>query len=406
VSTAEASLLEVRDLRTWFHTDAGTAKAVDGVSFSVERGEVLGIVGESGCGKSVTSLSIMQLIARPPGEIMDGSSIRWKGEELVGANEKRLRALRGDDIAMIFQEPMTSLNPVHRVGGQIAEVLRLHRGMKEKEARARAVELLRLVGIPNADERVDAYPHHLSGGQRQRVMIAIALACEPDLLIADEPTTALDVTIQAQILDLLAELRGRLGMAVILITHDLGVVAEVCDRVVVMYAGRVVEQGSVAQIFTDPRHPYTEGLLRAVPRLGRKQDKLAVIPGTVPSPAAWPIGCRFHTRCPYGWDLCVREEPALLQVRGDPTRVARCWLEEHPARRAEIRARGVYTDAVAPVEAPAEQYHRALAAQGDAPPPEAPALEESSEAVLAEPEREDLATRRAPRGEVRREHER
>jgi len=405
VSTPAAPLLEVRDLRTWFHTDAGTAKAVDGVSFAVERGEVLGIVGESGCGKSVTSLSIMQLIARPPGEIMTGSSIKWKGEELVGANEKRLRALRGDDIAMIFQEPMTSLNPVHRVGGQIAEVLRLHRGMKEKEARARAVELLRLVGIPNADERVDAYPHHLSGGQRQRVMIAIALACEPDLLIADEPTTALDVTIQAQILDLLAELRGRLGMAVILITHDLGVVAEVCDRVVVMYAGQVVEQGSVEQIFRDPRHPYTEGLLQAVPRLGHKLETLAVIPGTVPSPAAWPVGCRFHPRCPYCWDLCVREQPALLQVRGDPARVARCWLEEHPQRRAEIRARGVYTDGGTPAEAPAEQYHRALAARGAAPPPETAPPEETAEALLPEPERQDVATRLERRGEARGEGE-
>jgi ABC-type dipeptide/oligopeptide/nickel transport system ATPase component len=253
-------------------------------------------VGESGCGKSVTSLSIMQLIPRPPGEIMTGSSIRFKGEELVGASERRLRALRGDDIAMIFQEPMTSLNPVHRVGDQIAEVLRLHRGMNRRDARAKAIDMLRLVGIPNADERVDAYPHHLSGGQRQRVMIGIALACEPELLIADEPTTALDVTIQAQILDLLADLRVRLGMAVILITHDLGVVAEVCDRVVVMYAGQVVEQGTVEQIFRDPRHPYTEGLLEAVPRLGRRLDRLAVIPGTVPSPMAWPAGCRFHPR--------------------------------------------------------------------------------------------------------------
>jgi oligopeptide/dipeptide ABC transporter ATP-binding protein len=355
-----APLLEVTDLRTYFHTDAGTAKAVDGVSFHVQKGEVLGIVGESGCGKSVTSLSIMQLIPRPPGEIVKGSSIRFKGEELVGASEGRLRALRGNDIAMIFQEPMTSLNPVHRVGDQIAEVLRLHRHMNRKQARARAIEMLRLVGIPNADERVDAYPHHLSGGQRQRVMIAMALACEPELLIADEPTTALDVTIQAQILDLLAELRARLGMAVILITHDLGVVAEVCDRVVVMYAGQVVEHGTVEQIFRDPRHPYTEGLLQAVPRLGHRLDQLAVIPGTVPSPNAWPIGCRFHTRCPYGWELCVNEAPPLLDVRtdGEQGRAARCWLEQHPARRAEVRARGAFqTDPVLAV-APAEQYHR------------------------------------------------
>ena len=355
------SLLQVRELRTYFHTDAGTARAVDGVSFEVDKGEVLGIVGESGCGKSVTSLSIMQLIPRPPGEIMSGSSIRFKGEELVGAGEKRMRALRGNDIAMIFQEPMTSLNPVHRVGDQVAEVLRLHRRLGRREARARAIELLHLVGIPNATERVNDYPHHLSGGQRQRVMIAMALACEPELLIADEPTTALDVTIQAQILDLLAELRVRLGMAVILITHDLGVVAEVCDRVVVMYAGQVVEQGAVDQIFRDPRHPYTEGLLEAVPRLGHKLDKLAVIPGTVPSPMHWPVGCRFHTRCPYGWELCVQQQPDLLPVRNEPTRVARCWLEDYPGRRAEIRERGAYFNARL-----TEQLSSFDAASGDA----------------------------------------
>jgi oligopeptide/dipeptide ABC transporter ATP-binding protein len=312
------------------------------VSFHVRKGEVLGIVGESGCGKSVTSLSIMQLIPRPPGEIMAGSSIRFMGEELVGVGEKQMRRIRGNDIAMIFQEPMTSLNPVFPVGDQIGEAVRLHRSMKKSDARERAVEMLRLVGIPNPGERANDYPHQLSGGQRQRVMIAMALACEPDLLIADEPTTALDVTIQAQILDLLAELRSRLGMAVILITHDLGVVAEVCDRVVVMYAGQVVEHGTVAEIFADQRHPYTEGLLKAVPRLGSRQDKLAVIPGTVPSPVSWPVGCRFHDRCPYGWDKCVREMPPLLEVRSDPARVARCWLETNPGRRAEIRARGAF----------------------------------------------------------------
>jgi peptide/nickel transport system ATP-binding protein len=315
---------------------------VDGVSFHVDKGEVLGIVGESGCGKSVTSLSVMQLIPRPPGEILDGSSIRFKGEELVGAGEKRMRALRGNDIAMIFQEPMTSLNPVFPVGDQIGEAVRLHRSVKKKEAQERAVEMLRLVGIPNPDQRADDYPHQLSGGQRQRVMIAMALACEPELLIADEPTTALDVTIQAQILDLLAELRSRLGMAVVLITHDLGVVAEVCDRVVVMYAGQVVEHGTVEEIFADPRHPYTEGLLQAVPRLGVRQEKLAVIPGTVPSPVRWPVGCRFHDRCPYSWDKCVKEAPPLIEVKGNPARTARCWLETNPERRAEIRARGAF----------------------------------------------------------------
>jgi peptide/nickel transport system ATP-binding protein len=337
-----APLLEVTDLRTWFHTESGTARAVDGVSFHVNAGEVLGIVGESGCGKSVTALSIMQLIARPPGEIMAGSSMRFRGEELVGAREQRLREIRGDDIAMIFQEPMTSLNPVYTVGDQIGETLRLHRRVRKREAQARAVEMLQLVGIPNPGERINAYPHQLSGGQRQRVMIAMALACDPDLLIADEPTTALDVTIQAQILELLAELRSRLGMAMILITHDLGIVAEVCDRVLVMYAGQVVEHGTVGELFREPRHPYTEGLLAAVPRLGRQQETLAVIPGAVPSPTEWPVGCRFHARCPYGWDRCVREQPPLLQTRTDPDRVARCWLEEHPGRRAEVRARGPF----------------------------------------------------------------
>jgi peptide/nickel transport system ATP-binding protein len=393
-------LLEVANLRTWFRTDVGVAKAVDGVSFHVERGEVLGIVGESGCGKSVTSLSIMQLIPQPPGEIVAGSSIRFRDEELVGAGESRMRDLRGNDIAMIFQEPMTSLNPVYKVGDQIGESLRLHRSMKKRQARERAVEMLRLVGIPSPESRVDDYPHQLSGGQRQRVMIAMALSCEPDLLIADEPTTALDVTIQAQILELLAELRQRLGMAVILITHDLGVVAEVCDRVVVMYAGQVVEHGTVEQIFRDPRHPYTEGLLQAVPRLGARQEQLAVIPGTVPSPTAWPVGCRFHDRCPYGWDLCVREAPPLLEALGDRARLARCWLEKHPERRQEIRARGAFQGIFATGAAPAEQYHEAAAAAGLEPPPEAAAPEAPPPDVQLPPsELRDVETRRSRRGE-------
>ena len=393
-------LLDVTDLRTYFHTDAGTAKAVDGVSFHVNKGEVLGIVGESGCGKSVTSLSIMQLIPQPPGEILEGSSIRFKGDELVGAGEKRLRDIRGNDIAMIFQEPMTSLNPVFPVGDQISEALRLHRSMKKQEATERAVEMLRLVGIPNPAERASDYPHQLSGGQRQRVMIAMSLACEPELLIADEPTTALDVTIQAQILDLLAELRSRLGMAVILITHDLGVVAEVCDRVVVMYAGQVVEHGTVDQIFADPRHPYTEGLLKAVPRLGARKEKLAVIPGTVPSPLHWPIGCRFHDRCPYGWDKCVKELPPLLEAAGDPSRLARCWLETNPGRRAEIRARGAFGVEVEGAPAPAEAYHRAAAASGSAPRPEPqPPNDVPPEQELPQAEKDDVASQRRPRGE-------
>ena len=325
------ALLEVSNLRTYFKTDAGIARSVDGVSFSIEKGEVLGIVGESGCGKSVTSLSIMRLIPQPPGEIMPGSSILLRGEELVTASEKRLREIRGNDVAMIFQEPMTSLNPVFPIGEQIAEALRLHKKLNKKQAREGAVEALRLVGIPNAEERVDHFPHQLSGGQRQRVMIAIALSCEPDLLIADEPTTALDVTIQAQILELLAELRERLGMAIMLITHDLGVVAEVCDRVVVMYAGEVVEQGTAADIFDNPRHPYTQGLMQAIPKLGQRNDRLAVIPGMVPPATAWPVGCRFNTRCPYAWDLTREEHPELFEVSA--THASRCWLEKFPERR-------------------------------------------------------------------------
>jgi oligopeptide/dipeptide ABC transporter ATP-binding protein len=324
------ALLEVTDLRTYFRTDAGVARAVDGVSFEVGEGETLGIVGESGSGKSVTSLSIMRLVPQPPGEIIEGSSVRFRGRELLEATEREMREVRGNDIAMIFQEPMTSLNPVHRVGDQIAEAVRLHRRVGRAEARTQAVEMLRRVGIPDPAARAEDYPHQLSGGQRQRVMIAMALSCDPDLLIADEPTTALDVTIQAQILELLAELREKFGMAVLLITHDLGVVAEVCDRVVVMYAGHVVEQGSVREIFEAPRHPYTEGLLQAIPRLRRRTERLAVIPGAVPAATAWPVGCRFHPRCPYMWERCLGDPPLL---DAGPGRLARCWLEEEPERR-------------------------------------------------------------------------
>jgi oligopeptide/dipeptide ABC transporter ATP-binding protein len=330
------ALLDVKDLRTSFHTEEGVARAVDGISFTVERGEVLGVVGESGSGKSVTALSIMRLV-QEPGRIAETSRIRFNGRELTELSEREMRDVRGNDIAMIFQEPMTSLNPVYPVGDQISESVRLHAGLSRKEARARAVELLRLVGIPVPDRRVDEYPHQLSGGMRQRVMIAMALANEPDLLIADEPTTALDVTIQAQILELLLELRQRLGMGIILITHDLGVVAEACDRVVVMYAGQVVEMGPVRELFAQPGHPYTQGLLAAVPRPDQRGGKLAVIPGTVPSPARWPHGCRFRARCPYAWDLC-HEQPSLLAA--GPNQHARCWLVEHPGRRAEVEARG------------------------------------------------------------------
>jgi peptide/nickel transport system ATP-binding protein len=362
------ALLDVSNLRTYFHTDRGEARSVDGVSFSIEKGEVLGIVGESGCGKSVTSLSIMRLIPQPPGEIMPGSSIKFRDEEIVTASDRRMREIRGNDVAMIFQEPMTSLNPVFPIGEQIAEALRLHRKIKKSEARKLAIDMLSLVGIPDAEERVDHFPHQLSGGQRQRVMIAIALSCEPDLLIADEPTTALDVTIQAQILELLADLRNRLGMAIMLITHDLGVVAEVCDRVVVMYAGEVVEEGPVAEIFNNPRHPYTQGLMQAIPRLGERKDRLAVIPGMVPSAINWPIGCRFHARCPYGFDVCVKDHPELFRV--NEHHYSRCWLEQYPERRAEIDAQGGYATLEDRGEAPAETYHRSAAALEGLPSPE------------------------------------
>ncbi|HEX6747132.1 MAG TPA: ABC transporter ATP-binding protein [Longimicrobium sp.] len=336
-------ILQVENLRTWFRTDAGLARAVDGVSFHVNPGETLGIVGESGSGKSVTSLSVMRLIPQPPGEIHPGSKILFRNEagemeDLVLAPEKRMRQIRGNDIAMIFQEPMTSLNPVFKVGEQIVESLRLHQNLGKKEARERAIDMLQLVGIPIPHQRVDEYPHQLSGGMRQRVMIAMALACNPKLLIADEPTTALDVTIQAQILELLNRLQEELGMSIILITHDLGVVAETCDRVIVMYAGQVFEEGPVDDVFHDPQNPYTEGLLRSMPKLGEEVERLAVIPGVVPSPTNWPAGCRFRDRCPYGWEKTEREEPPLFEI--GPGRRNKCWLVKYPERREEVRRAG------------------------------------------------------------------
>jgi len=336
---ADGPILQVENLRTWFSTDAGLARAVDGVSFHVNPGETLGIVGESGSGKSVTSLSVMRLIPNPPGKIQESSRILFRGsngemEDLAQASEKRMRQIRGNDIAMIFQEPMTSLNPVFTVGFQIEESLRLHQGLSKKAARTRAIEMLQLVGIPIPHQRVDEYPHQLSGGMRQRVMIAMALACDPKLLIADEPTTALDVTIQAQILELLNKLQSELGMSIILITHDLGVVAETCDRVIVMYAGQVFEEGPVDDVFHNPQNPYTEGLLRSMPKLGQDVGRLAVIPGVVPSPIAWPTGCRFHDRCPYGWEKTEKEAPPLFEI--GPGRKNKCWLVKYPERRAEI----------------------------------------------------------------------
>ena len=330
-------LLEVTDLRTYFTTDAGVARAVDGVSLQVGTGETLGIVGESGCGKTVTALSVLQLILSPPGEILSGSSIRFNDEELLEVSPARLREIRGNEVSMIFQEPMTSLNPVLTVGYQIEEVLRLHRGLSKRDARIAGVALLREVGIPEPDERFDAYPHQMSGGMLQRVMIAIALSCEPRLLIADEPTTALDVTIQAQILDLLVSLQRARGMALLLITHDLGVIAEVCDRVVVMYGGQIVETGTTEEILTRPEHPYTQGLLASLPGIGDRDVRLSPIPGTVPSAVDWPEGCRFRDRCSFAWERCAESAPGLLPVDGGSSRSARCWLvdpDESPIGQA------------------------------------------------------------------------
>jgi oligopeptide/dipeptide ABC transporter ATP-binding protein len=321
-------LLEVTDLRTHFPTRAGIVKSVDGVSFSVGEGELVGLVGESGCGKSITALSVMQLIA-PPGKIV-GGSIKFKGEELTTASSERLRAIRGNDIAMIFQDPMTSLNPVYTVGEQIVEALRLHRKLDKKAAWEAAIEAMREVSIPSPERRARDYPHQLSGGMRQRVMIAMALACDPELLIADEPTTALDVTIQAQILELLDELRKTRKLAVVLITHDLGVVAEVADRVCVMYTGKIVEEAAVDEIFARPKHPYTQGLLRSVPKLSEagiaKAERLQTIEGTVPSPTNLPEGCHFAPRCEFRMEKCTHGEIPLYQLENDVK--VRCVLYE------------------------------------------------------------------------------
>jgi len=317
-----SALLEVSGLTTSFLTASGYLPAIEDVNFTIEKGETLGIVGESGCGKSVTSLSIMQLLSTN-GKIRDGS-ILFEGKQLVGLKDTSMRRIRGNDIAMIFQEPMTSLNPVHKIGKQIGESLRIHRGMNKEQSQKKAVELLKLVGIPRAEDIADEYPHRLSGGMRQRVMIAIAMACDPKLLIADEPTTALDVTIQAQILDLMRKLKAEREMSVLLITHDLGVVAEMCDRVVVMYAGKVVEQGSVRDIFRNPTHPYTIGLLSSIPRLEDRKQRLSSIPGNVPSIELMPAGCRFASRCSHATQRCADNEPSLLPVTENHQ--ARCWL--------------------------------------------------------------------------------
>ena len=319
-------LLEVRGLRTSFYTRDGVVRAVDGIDFHVGRGEILGLVGESGCGKSVTSLSIMRLIAKP-GRIEAGEVI-FDGRDLMKLPTSEMRQIRGNRISMIFQQPTSALNPVWDVGRQVAEVLEVHRGMKRRVARSRALDLLKMVGIPDAKRRLDAYPHELSGGMAQRVMIAMALACEPELLIADEPTTALDVTIQAQILDLVRDLRDRTGTAIILITHDLGVVAETCDRVAVMYAGEIIEQAPVDELFAAPHHPYTRGLLGSIPVLGDVRESLTVIPGNVPNLIDLPAGCRFAPRCVarvhHEASIAADAHPALLPTA--PGHDARCWL--------------------------------------------------------------------------------
>lgn len=326
-TTTKKPLLEIKGLQTYFYSEAGVAKAVDGVSYSIQPGETLGVVGESGSGKSVTALSIMRLIAEPPGKTV-GGEILFKGRNLLDLSMDEMRKLRGNDIAMIFQEPMTALNPVYTVGDQIMEAVMLHQGKDRDAARLHAIEMIRKVGIPSPEERVDSYPHEMSGGMRQRIMIAMAMACDPALLIADEPTTALDVTIQAQILDLIRELQKESGMSVLLITHDLGVVAETAHHVAVMYAGRVVEFGKVQSIFLHPQHPYTIGLLRSLPDMVKPGERLTTIPGTVPSAEKFPSGCRFRTRCPLAQDICANEVPTLEPSDKDPEHVAACFFTE------------------------------------------------------------------------------
>lgn len=377
-------VIDVQGLKTYFHTEDGIGRAVDDVSFKIGRGEVLGIVGESGCGKSVTSLSIMRLVPSPPGRNA-GGKILFQGEDLLTKSDAEMRRIRGNKIAMIFQEPMTSLNPVFTVGEQIIEAIRLHMRLSYKEAEERTIDLLEKVGIPGARERVHCYPHEFSGGMRQRAVIAMALACDPALIIADEPTTALDVTIQAQILDLMNTLREELDTAIMLITHSLPVVAETCHRVVVMYAGRVVEEATVYDLFEKPRHPYTIGLLGSLPKLGTKVEKLQTIEGVVPSPFQFPKGCRFIGRCLEAHAKC-HEPPPLFEV-GDDGHTARCWLYEkgHDPLPPEKR----------------DGKHEAHAVPGEivghlwAPGKDAVEVPEEAEEAAAEDEDEDQAKAKA-----------
>lgn len=325
-------LLEVKNLKTYFYTDEGVVKSVDDVSFDVEKGKTLGIVGESGCGKSITSLSIMQLVETPPGKIVGGEII-YQGENLLEKNKDQMRKIRGGEIAMIFQEPMTSLNPVFTVGKQIMEALRLHTDLDKEKAKERAIEMLKLVKIPLPEKRFNEYPHQLSGGMRQRVMIAMALSCNPKLLICDEPTTALDVTIQAQILDLIRDLNEKMNTSVLFITHDLGVVSELCDTVIVMYTGRIVEKAPVRELFNDPKHPYTVGLMSAIPRITKDRPPLETIEGVVPNPTERISGCSFWPRCPHATEQCRQGEPPVVQLSEE--RQVRCWLYADAAEKKE-----------------------------------------------------------------------
>ncbi len=322
----EENILEVKNLKTYFYTPDGVVKAVDGINLSLRRGRLLGIVGESGCGKSMTAMSILNLVPQPPGKIVSGE-ILYEGKDILKLKESEMRAIRGSKISMIFQEPMTALNPVFTVGEQIAEALRVHKGMNRREAMDKAAELLSLVNIPSARDRIKDYPHQLSGGMRQRVMIAMAISCSPSIVIADEPTTALDVTVQAQVLDLLKQLMEKIGMSMILITHDLGVIAEAANDVAVMYAGRIVEYASTEGLFAAPTHPYTEGLLNSIPRFNKKKrERLKAIPGVVPRLLDLPEGCKFYGRCGIAIDRCEKEEPLLKETAKG--HLARCWVRE------------------------------------------------------------------------------
>ena len=320
---SEKALLEVKDLKTYFYPEAGVTPAVDGLSFTLQDGGTLAIVGESGCGKSVTSLSILRIFPSPPGKIV-GGDILYKGESLLKKSEKEMRKIRGNEISMIFQEPLTSLNPVFTVGQQICETLKMHQGLNKKQAREKGIEMLKKVGIPTPEKVIDDYPHQLSGGMRQRVMIAMALACEPDILIADEPTTALDVTIQAQILELMKDLQKKLGMAIIMITHDLGVIADMCDEIIVMYAGRICERGTVDEIFYNPKHEYTKGLLRSIPKLDTRNQRLIPIAGSPVDLTSMPAGCAFASRCDCAMKICLTDLPEELPINENHR--AACWM--------------------------------------------------------------------------------